>query len=224
LGQYDEARELYQQSVTIKQEIGDRRGIGYSLNNLGYMAYLLEKYDEALPHLEESLATLRDVGDRRGIGYALMNLGNVAHARADQQQAGELYLESLQTLQAIGDRLGIAYAQGHLGNVAAAQNNFEAAADHYKAALAAAQTVQAVPVMLDLLVGLAAVKTAVGEMTAAFSLLAVVLNHQATPAKTRERAETTQAEWLKQAGDEAPAVMEKVGATQSLEEIVATIL
>jgi predicted ATPase/DNA-binding SARP family transcriptional activator len=224
LGHYDEARELYQQSVTIKQEIGDRRGIGYSLNNLGYMAYLLAKYDEALPHLAESLATLRDVGDRRGIGYALMNLGNVALAQADQQQAGELYLESLQTLQAIGDRLGIAYAQGHLANVAAAQNNFEAAAGHFKVALSAARTIQAVPVMLDLLVGLAAVKTAAGEMTAAFSLLAVVLNHQATPAKTRERAETAQAEWLKQASDEAPAMMEKAGATQSLEEIVATIL
>jgi predicted ATPase/DNA-binding SARP family transcriptional activator len=223
LGHYDEAGELYRQSVTIKREIGDRRGIGYSLNNLGYMAYLLENYDEALPHLEESLAVLRDVGDRRGIGYALMNLGNVAHAQANPVKAGESYLESLQTLQAIGDRLGIAYAQGHLANVALAHHNHEAAADYYKEALVTAQTIEAVPVMLDALVGLAAVKAAVGKMTTAFSLLAVVLDHQDTPTKTRERAEMMQAEWEEQVGDELPAVMPQTGTMRSLEEIVVTI-
>ena len=55
--QYPEALELFEQSLVIRQEIGDRRGEGESLNNIGYVLESLDYPILAIVYLKQSVST-----------------------------------------------------------------------------------------------------------------------------------------------------------------------
>jgi predicted ATPase/DNA-binding SARP family transcriptional activator/Tfp pilus assembly protein PilF len=221
LRQPETAQRYYQESLAIRQQIGDRRGVALCYHNLGNVNQSLSQYDEARELYRQSVAIKRGIGDRRGIGYSLNNLGYMAYLLENYDEALPHLEESLATLRDVGDRRGVGYALMNLGNVALAQRNWEAAASCYKTALAIAQAIQAEPLMLEALMGLAAVKMAVGDAETALTLLATVLNHQATSARTRERAERMQAEWRQQLGHKTPTL--PAGAELSLEAALSMI-
>ncbi|MDA0867528.1 MAG: tetratricopeptide repeat protein, partial [Cyanobacteria bacterium] len=74
LGQYQQAIDLHQQSLEIKREIGDQKGIANSLGNLGNAYYSLGQYQQAIDLHQQSLAIKREIGDQQGIAASLGNL------------------------------------------------------------------------------------------------------------------------------------------------------
>jgi len=74
LGRKSEALDYYQQALAIRREVGDRRGEGRTLNNLG-VAYNSLNKKQALDYYQQALAIYREVGDRRGEGITLWNIG-----------------------------------------------------------------------------------------------------------------------------------------------------
>src|SRR5438105_4121141 len=83
-------RAVYQDSLAIRRELGDRPGIAASLNNLGLVAFEQGDYPAARALYEESLAIRRELGDRRGIALSLGNLGTVAFEQGDHLAARAL--------------------------------------------------------------------------------------------------------------------------------------
>ena len=61
-GEYDAAREYYQQSLAIKRDIGDRAREATSLNNLGLGARRMDEYDEARARYEPARDLFADLG------------------------------------------------------------------------------------------------------------------------------------------------------------------
>ena len=57
----------------IAREIGDRRGEGNSLGNLGLAHGDLGDARQAIEYYEQQLVIAREIGDRRGEGNALWN-------------------------------------------------------------------------------------------------------------------------------------------------------
>ena len=57
------------------REIGDRRGEGNALGNLGSAYFQLGDARRAIGYYEQALVISREIGDRRGEGNALGNLG-----------------------------------------------------------------------------------------------------------------------------------------------------
>jgi tetratricopeptide (TPR) repeat protein len=125
-GDYPAARALYEESLAIRREMGDRRGIATSLSNCGIVAYEERDYPTARALYEESLAMFRELGDRRGIANSLNNLGEVEHEQCDYPSARALYEESLAIRRELGDRRGIAVSLDSLGNVAYDQGDYSA--------------------------------------------------------------------------------------------------
>ena len=117
-GDYVAARELHEESLAIRRELGDRRGIASSLGNLGNVAYAQGHYPFSRALFEESLAISRDVGDRQGIGFSLGTLGNVAAAQGDNASARAFFKQSLAIRLELGDRWGIAEVLEGLSYVA----------------------------------------------------------------------------------------------------------
>jgi tetratricopeptide (TPR) repeat protein len=72
-GDYDAADPLYEESLAIKRDLGDRRGIAKLLGDLGNVAYEHGDYRQARSLLEESLAIQQKLGDRWGIAAPLNN-------------------------------------------------------------------------------------------------------------------------------------------------------
>ena len=74
----------YEESLAIRRELGDRRGIASSLTNLGDVAHEQGELRPTPARLvEEGLAIRRELGDRRGIAISLGILGSIAHNQGD---------------------------------------------------------------------------------------------------------------------------------------------
>ena len=82
-GDYLAARALGEESLAIRRQLGDWKGIAASLNNLGMVACDQADYPAARALAQESLAISRELGNRVGIANSLNNLGNVAYDQAE---------------------------------------------------------------------------------------------------------------------------------------------
>jgi non-specific serine/threonine protein kinase len=127
-GDHAAARPLFEESLAIRRELGDRQGIAESLNNLGEVAQAQGDHAAARALHEESLAIRRELGHRWGIAVSLNNLGTVAWAQGDHAAARALYEESLAIKRELGDKKDLAECLEGLAKVAGAQGQPQRAA------------------------------------------------------------------------------------------------
>jgi serine/threonine protein kinase/tetratricopeptide (TPR) repeat protein len=77
-GHFEQADECFEQSLSLLRDTGDRRNVGFMLNNLGVVAHLQGDYSAAAARYEEALAIFREIGERT---CELPGLGNLAGAQ-----------------------------------------------------------------------------------------------------------------------------------------------
>lgn len=169
-GDYAAARTLYEQSLAIHRELGDRGGIGAVLSNLGLLAYEQGDYAEARTLHEESLAIDRELGDRWGVAVSLMHLGSLASAQGDHASARPLYEESLAMFREIGDRGHIANALRSLGALCSRQDDDAVAHALYDESLAICRELRDRAGIARALYGLAITARHRGDHSAARSM------------------------------------------------------
>jgi len=75
LGDNDRVRMLAAESLDLYRELGDRRGIAFSLLALGQAASLQDDYAVGQPAIMESTVLYRELADKLGIADALSLLG-----------------------------------------------------------------------------------------------------------------------------------------------------
>jgi tetratricopeptide (TPR) repeat protein len=97
------------------REIGDRRGEGVALGNLGNAYAALGQVDQAIGYYEQGLAIDREIGDRRGEGADLGNLGNAYYSLGQVDQTIGYHEQALAVAREIGDRRGEGADLGNLG-------------------------------------------------------------------------------------------------------------
>ncbi len=101
VSQFQAALQYYQQALTIYREIGDRNGVGSSLNNLGSAYDALGQYQNAIQFYQQSLAIKREIGDRSGEGVTLSNIGLLLAKQNQPQLAIIFYKQSVNVREAI---------------------------------------------------------------------------------------------------------------------------
>jgi tetratricopeptide (TPR) repeat protein len=97
-GDFDKGLDYSERSLAIYEEIGDKAGMGSSLNNIGVSHSDKGDYDRALDYYARSLAICEELSDKSGRGYSLKNIGNVHNYKGDYDRA-EAYLEKSLTIQ-----------------------------------------------------------------------------------------------------------------------------
>jgi predicted ATPase/DNA-binding SARP family transcriptional activator len=192
-GEYREAQGLFQESLAIFQTFGDRWGEAKALINLGIIAYYLREYAEAQRLLHASLTTARAIDNRYGVAVALNNLGIVSYEQGQYDEAQRLHQESCAIFEQIGYRLGAGLTLNDLGHVAHAQGEQAAAHAYFEAALRTAVAIEATPLALDALVGIAMLLKA-SDPARARDLLGLAGRHPASGQETRDRAAALLAE------------------------------
>jgi tetratricopeptide (TPR) repeat protein len=223
-GTYAESERNYQDALAIFSSLGHRPGVALVLNGLGNNAVDRGENDVATYCYEESLAIRRTLGDRWGISSTLSNLGWVAHLQHDYAAARAYYEESLLIARAIGDQRGKAIVLNNLGFTDYALGDDRAAAACFDEALAVATTIGAIPLVLELLVGIARLLARAGQPTDAVELLGLALAHPAVNTDVRTQAEL----FLGELGDSLAAVdlaqaLER-GKERDLTETVAELI
>ncbi len=224
LGNYEEAKELYEESLSICKEVGDRWGMANSLNNLGLVAKALGKREEAKDLYERSLIIKRDVGDRKGIATSLGNLGDVAYERGDYQEAIRLQQEKLAICKEIGNRRGAASSLSSLGHAKSALEDLLESKRCFCEALRSAMGIQAAPVAVDALVGIAGLFRKEGRVKEALEILTFAIQYPAAYRDTKERAESLRSEVTPQLPPQVIEEIEKRGKDGGLKEIAEKIL
>ena len=132
-GERDQEIALHEQSLRIRRELGDKRGIAMSLFKLGE-GLLDEDLERAEVMIEEGLRLARELGDKTFVAGALDGQGRVALERGDLERAAALLGESLWMCREMGSILGIFIGRASLASVAAATGPPERAARLWGAA------------------------------------------------------------------------------------------
>jgi DNA-binding NarL/FixJ family response regulator len=141
MGDQEAARAFYEESLQIRRELKDKRGIAMMLVNLGELARAAGDYDTAHSLYEEGLAIARELGDKWGVGMVLHNLGHVAYHRQKYDQAFDLFTQSMSIFYEMRNKRDIAYCLAALGGVYAAQRQPERAAILFSAAQSLSNTI-----------------------------------------------------------------------------------
>jgi predicted ATPase/class 3 adenylate cyclase len=135
LGDYDEGRRLFEESLTIGRDLGDPRVIAGALNNLGDAMRFLRDPEAARALYEESLGIGRELNDKPNIAYSLTALGNITGHGGDYAMARALFEESLLIKRQLNDRRSIAYSLGAMAHLARDQGYYPEAVSLLKQSL-----------------------------------------------------------------------------------------
>jgi hypothetical protein len=85
----------------IARDIGDRRGEGIALGNLGSAYVILGETRRAIEPFEQDLVIAREIGDRRGEGIVLTNLGSAYVILGETRRAIAVLGKALVILETI---------------------------------------------------------------------------------------------------------------------------
>ena len=118
--------------LAAAREIGDRRGEGTALGNMGLAYRNLGYARKGFEFYEQRLFIAREIGDRRGEGQALGSLAIAYAALGDARKAIEFYEQDLVIAREIGDRRGEGQDLGNLGNAYAALGDACKAIEFYE--------------------------------------------------------------------------------------------
>jgi non-specific serine/threonine protein kinase len=122
------ANDLYEQSLTLRRELGDKRLIANSVLTLGRAELTRGDYEKATVHLQEGFALARELGDTWSTSLALTNLGRVALLQGDDtSEAARLFADALRLAKERGDKRVAAECLQGLGAVAARGDGAQAA-------------------------------------------------------------------------------------------------
>jgi tetratricopeptide (TPR) repeat protein len=99
---------MHEEALQLYRKLGDKWGIGRSIDLLGRTAAFQGDYAAALPQLEEGLKVWQEVGDREGIAESTALIGMVALGMEDYGTARSLLQEAQEIMEELGDPRGIA--------------------------------------------------------------------------------------------------------------------
>lgn len=90
--EHEDAGRYLRDSLAIARDMGHRRQVGRTLNDIGEVELYLEQYGSAASHLQEALHTSHEIGDIVGEAGALLSTGRLQMA----QLAADDALDTLQ--------------------------------------------------------------------------------------------------------------------------------
>jgi len=230
LGNYPQAKERMQESLEIFKDLGWRTASVFPLDGLGSIARLQGDYQQAEQLHQESLAICQEIGEGRGIALCLYNLGRLAYDMEDYPTAEQRLQESLTQYKEIGNQHGVASALCRLGYVACASGSerHQEAGQCFNQALEIAAKIDAPPLTLDILVGLATLWVADEpekvEQERAIELLALVLHHPASEQETKDKAGRLLAELVSSLPPALATAAQERGKAGKLDTILMEVL
>jgi non-specific serine/threonine protein kinase len=138
-GDYERARVLHAQGLTLHRTLGDNQGIAESLNYLGWVAVYQGDQEQAAKLCEESLALYRELGNKQGVASSLLGLSVVAQFRREYKRAAALCEESVTLRRELQDQSFLIYSLVNLTMATTLQGDYERAMQACREALAVSQ-------------------------------------------------------------------------------------
>ena len=130
-----DALSYHQQSLDIKQRLGDTSGVAESANNLGHAYRALDDAEQAMLSFQNSLKLDQQIGNALGTAMATMNIGNVYADQDEVDPAIQHFEEALHTFEKIGHKQGMAMCLDNLAACKEDTHQDDVVRDHLNKAL-----------------------------------------------------------------------------------------
>ena len=115
VGGWDEALPIYQQALSLAEDLGDRHSQAHFQDQIGYLLVRQGIYQEASFWIEQARGNYEALNDRAGLASIYKSQGMQASALGHYEQGIALYQRSLTLQRELGDQQKIA---GLLNNIA----------------------------------------------------------------------------------------------------------
>ena len=135
LNKQGEALRNYRESLAIKRQIVDKRGMAVSLDNIAQLQELSGNSGEALKSYQEALKLRREIGDKKGVGDTLIDLGGFYGDRGEHDQALRLDKEALLVERELGNERYQALCLNNIGSSYSYRGQYEDAITYFQQAL-----------------------------------------------------------------------------------------
>ena len=225
---FDRGEALAREGLELARAHGDMSGAGNMLTELGHVAEARGDREGAMALYEESLAHFHAGGHSGSAGRALSSLGNVARALGDYALARQYLEESLAWARERQFSWAVASGLVSLGHVACEQEDFERARGLYREGLALYRSMHNPTALAWCLNGVAVVLASGGRYERVARMCGAI-DHLYAMADAAQEAEwpvfaRACASARQSLGDDDFEVARAVGATLSLEQIIAYAL
>ncbi len=127
LGQNDEALDFYSRSLEIRQQLGDKAGVGRVLHNMGVVYRRAGDPAQALEVHLRALEIRQQIGVPRSIARTLSAIGNDYRDLGELEPAAAYFQRSIRIWEEIGNKEGLAEALTSMGELHRQAGSYEAA-------------------------------------------------------------------------------------------------
>jgi predicted ATPase len=197
MGQHERAMSTLQQGIDLLRELNESSPEGslirvekaLCLNNMGNIASAVKDYTKARTLLEECLALYCADSNERGEATVLNNLGAVLKEMGEYDTALEAYSRALAIFEKSGNQYAIAVLYDNLGIVSEAMGQHGEAREYFNNALPRAWSLGGLPLVLDVLTGLATLDVD-SDAARAARWSAMIRAHPAAYQDTKQKAQT----------------------------------
>ena len=135
LGQWDEAGQLYQQALSLAEQLADHSAQAWCETAMGELLRKQGVYAEAASWFGRARSVFEALGDRAGVGQVLHYSGTLAAQQGDYETSRRRYEESLAIRRELDDKKNIASILSNLGLDAHEQGDYESAERLYEESL-----------------------------------------------------------------------------------------
>ncbi|MFL5759507.1 MAG: tetratricopeptide repeat protein [Thermomicrobiales bacterium] len=136
MSDFPAARDLYEQALAIRREIGDDGGAADCLNNLGILAACQGDFKRECALMSEAVSIYRTAQSPDKLSNGLCNYGATLNSNGKYEEAIARLNEAIEIQRVRGDHLGEAYSLLHLAEVARDTGNLPSAIAQFEQALA----------------------------------------------------------------------------------------
>lgn len=188
LGRHAEGYEIMLEGLAIWRVVGDPHAIAMGLNFSIPTLLKLQRFAEAESFLQESIRLCEQSRNRWGLGTAYSFLGAVYLAEGRYAAAKESLRKSLAifTEQTVG--WNVARSLSYLGDASRLSGETEEANKYYLDGLTPSLQGKALPVTMDILLGLSYLQDQAGRLERAYELSSYVAQHPCSEQETKNRA------------------------------------
>ena len=110
-----DCRQSLEAALSLFEQLGDRRGAGWALHELGTLCIKDRQFIEAQNFLRQSVEIFSEIGDSRSLASARVNLGDAYMGSGQRDIAMQEFEEGSRLFVVANDLRGEAYALRNLG-------------------------------------------------------------------------------------------------------------
>ena len=123
--------EYARKANELATQLNYKKGVAYSLKNIGLVQYYQSDYLNVLDSWTQSLKEFESIHDTIGIANLVNNLGSIYYSQGSNVKALDYYLRSLSISEKLNDPLRISTSLLNIGGLYAEMNNFDKALEYY---------------------------------------------------------------------------------------------